>query len=66
MAPDEIGEYRVGDRIETHPATDLWMRGDRYGTITRVGRKYLSVDMDRSGHRVMLRPRDVIETWAER
>jgi hypothetical protein len=24
---------RVGDRIELHPATDLWMRGARFGTI---------------------------------
>ena len=24
----------VGNRIEIHPGTDLWMRGARYGTIT--------------------------------
>ena len=24
----------VGDRVELHPGTDLWMRGARYGTVT--------------------------------
>jgi hypothetical protein len=26
--------YQVGDRIEVHPSTDLWMRGARYGVVT--------------------------------
>jgi hypothetical protein len=25
--------YGVGDRVELHPATNLWMRGGRYGTV---------------------------------
>ena len=25
--------YNVGDRVEIHPATDVWMRGARYGTV---------------------------------
>lgn len=25
-----------GDRVELHPATDLWMRGARFGTATLV------------------------------
>ena len=25
--------YRVGDRIEIHPGTDLWMMGARYGVV---------------------------------
>ena len=28
--------FRAGDRIELHPACDLWMRGARFGTVTRV------------------------------
>lgn len=32
-------EYSVGQRIELHPATDAWMRGDRYGEIRKVGVK---------------------------
>lgn len=27
---------KVGDRVQLHPATDAWMRGDRYGLITQV------------------------------
>ena len=26
----------IGTRVELHPATDEFMKGDRYGTITRV------------------------------
>ena len=25
--------YQVGDRVELHPGTDLWMRGARYGLV---------------------------------
>jgi len=25
--------YGVGDRVEIHPSTDLWMRGARYGVV---------------------------------
>lgn len=26
-------ELKPGDRIELHPATDLWVRGARFGTV---------------------------------
>ena len=29
-------EYGVGDRIEIHPSTDLWMRGTRFGVVVRT------------------------------
>lgn len=25
--------YCVGDRVELHPGTDLWMRGAQFGTV---------------------------------
>ena len=25
--------YGIGDRVEIHPATDLWMRGARFGVV---------------------------------
>jgi hypothetical protein len=28
--------FGVGDRVELHPATDLWMRGARYGTVRGI------------------------------
>ena len=30
--------YTVGDRVELHPATDLWMRGARYGVVVGMSR----------------------------
>lgn len=26
----------TGDRVETDPGTDAWMRGDRFGTVERI------------------------------
>ena len=43
-----LKDFRNGLRVELHPATDAWMMGDRPGVIVRVGRKYLSILMDRS------------------
>jgi hypothetical protein len=31
-------EFRVGQRVQLHPGLDQWMRGDRYGTVTKIGR----------------------------
>ena len=47
-------EYREGDRVQLHPATDDWMRGDKYGRIVAVpglkSRLYrYSILMDQSG-----------------
>jgi len=28
--------YWVGDRVELHPGTDLWMRGARYGQVVGI------------------------------
>ena len=25
--------YTIGDRVEIHPGTDMWMKGARYGTV---------------------------------
>lgn len=40
-------------RVELHPGTDDWMRGDRYGEIMRIGRrksgkKFAVVRLDKS------------------
>ena len=37
----------VGARVELHPACNLWMQGARYGTITKVGRKRIAVQLDK-------------------
>ena len=28
--------YTIGDRVEIHPGTDMWMRGARFGTVVRM------------------------------
>ena len=55
-----VRDFHRGDRVETHPATDRWMMGDRYGTVVHTGRKSVSVKLDRSGHTRHFRPNDLI------
>lgn len=43
----QLGDFRVGMRVELHPATDLWMSGVRYGEVAGVGRKLVHVQFDR-------------------
>lgn len=36
----------VGAHVELHPGCDLWMRGARFGTISRVDGDHILVRMD--------------------
>lgn len=40
--------YYANQRVQAHPATDAAARGDRFGTVESVGRKYVHVKMDQS------------------
>ena len=51
--------YGIGDRVELHPATDAWMRGDRFGQITKIGSKFYHVLMDRSRRILRVPPRNL-------
>lgn len=44
-------EYKVGDRVEISPHLDLWMRGARFGTVTKYvpQTKFVSVRLDKLG-----------------
>lgn len=47
--------YNVGDRVEIHPGSDLWMRGARYGTVVRTSttpKDRVHVKMDKTGERI--------------
>jgi hypothetical protein len=55
MSAATAERFKVGDRVQTHPATDAWMRGDRYGTVVEAaaandpaGRAF-KVKLDKSG-----------------
>lgn len=40
----------VGTRVQLHPATDAWMRGDRYGVVVKGrGTNKVKVKLDKSG-----------------
>lgn len=41
--------FTENQRVQAHPATDAWMRGDRYGTVVRVTGNLVTVSMDKSG-----------------
>lgn len=42
-----VGEFRIGMRVEMHPATDLWMMGARFGDVVKVGRTRVHVKLDK-------------------
>jgi len=51
-----LADFASEQRVELHPACDLWMRGARYGTIAAVGRTSLTVFIDRLGRCVKMAP----------
>lgn len=55
-----LEQFTVGDRVELHPATDRWMRGDRFGTVVKLGRRYVHVALDRSGDTRQFSPENVV------
>lgn len=46
---DWLNRGGFGPRVMAHVATDAWMSGDRYGTVTKIGTRYVHVLMDTSG-----------------
>jgi hypothetical protein len=55
-----LSEFRVDDRVALHPATDLWMRGVRYGTVVKVGKKFVQVRFDAPyGRTLTMQTRDL-------
>ncbi len=59
---DETGygrHFRLGQRVMLHPATDLWMRGARFGTIAKAGRKYVHIKLDALSRPVRVAPDNI-------
>lgn len=52
----------VGYRAELHPATDAWMRGDRFGTVERHSRTRVYVKAD-SGRVYAFAPVNILRCW---
>ncbi|HLY56478.1 MAG TPA: hypothetical protein VKS60_13030 [Stellaceae bacterium] len=53
-------EFEVGQRVQAHPATDTWMRGDRFGRVEAIGRKHVTVRMDVSGGAIRFHPDNLL------
>lgn len=51
---------KPGDRVQLHPATDRWMRGDRYGVVVVAGFMRAKVTLDKSGDTLWLNREDVL------
>jgi hypothetical protein len=45
----QLSDFTTGMRVEIHPATDAFMRGDIYGAVVKIGRKYVHVKSDATG-----------------
>ena len=39
-------DFLPGERVELHPATDLWMMGARFGEVVKVTRTRVHVRLD--------------------
>jgi hypothetical protein len=48
--------FRVGERVSMHPVTDAFMMGDRYGEVSKLGKKLVYVKMDKSGKTRIVSP----------
>lgn len=44
-----LRDAKVGLRVALHPATSLWMRGVRWATVAKVGRKLVTIRGDHGG-----------------
>jgi len=55
--------YTIGDRVEIHPGTDLWMMGAKYGTVYSLSltpHDRVTVTMDK-GPKIFYKGSE--ETW---
>jgi len=42
-----VRDFHPGQRVEMHPAADLWLTGARFGTVVKVGTKVVHVKLDK-------------------
>lgn len=60
-----VSAYPRGQRVELRPHLDAWMRGDRFGTVSRVGKRNLRiyVRMDKTGRELSLLPENLTDVY---
>lgn len=57
----KVSDFEVGESVRLHPALDLWMMGERFGTVVKLGRKYVWVLGQRSGKTYRIRPGNLLK-----
>lgn len=61
----ETGDFHPGQRVELHPGTDRWMRGDRYATVVSIGKSrqgrdpLIHLKMDASEQTIRIHPYNI-------
>lgn len=55
----KASEFSVGQRVATGAHTDHFMRGDRYGTVEKVGKYVVYVRLDKSGRLYRANPLNI-------
>jgi hypothetical protein len=61
-----VHDFKKGQRVELHPGTDRWMRGDRFGTVTSLfpKRNKVYVYLEKSGKTLGFFPGDILpSSW---
>jgi hypothetical protein len=51
----KLADVKVGMRVKLHPAAGLWMRGVKYATVSKVGRKWVTI-VDDVGRQFQITP----------
>jgi hypothetical protein len=59
----ELKQLKVGDRVQMHPATNAWMRGDRFGEVVAINtrRGTVRVLLWKSERKIVFRPINILE-----
>ncbi len=55
-------DFKVGQRVQAHPGTDTWMRGDRFGTVVKIGSRHVHVHMNVSDRTIKFSPENLLST----
>ena len=51
-----VNDFKVGQRVQSAPHTDRFMRGVRWGNVTKIGKKLITVKFDKFSSPVQTNP----------
>lgn len=57
---NNIRDFKPSDRVQLHPATDMWMRGARFGTVQSIGKTRVTLHIDALDAVMTMYPRDLL------